>query len=119
MKKYNSPSNKSIHDLIMEEFDVDLPIGKVTGLSIKDPIVMLKNENYVHNEYDVIEYLAFYRFVEWKFISQALISIRGRKYDLIKILVTDLVNSNCWTEVFYFEVSDCFEYNTNHLVEME
>lgn len=105
MKPFNPTT--CIHDLIKKEFDVDLPIGKGTGLSVDDAIVMKVDADYVHNEYVVLNYLALYRLVDWHFNRQALILYGDRKYDLIKINVTNLVNSNNWTEVYYFDVTDC------------
>ena len=61
--------NASIHDLIFDEFDVDLPICKGTCLSVDDAIVMKVDADYVHNEYLVLDFLALYRLVEWKFIT--------------------------------------------------
>lgn len=119
MNIFKTPETMNVHDLIQKEFDIDLPIGKGAGLSVDDPIVMKADHNFVHNEYQVIEYLASYRLIKWQFVSQALIRIGDRKYDLIKISLNNLVDSKNWTEVIYFDVSDCLGINADTMVEME
>lgn len=114
--RFNAPENKNVHDLILEEFDVDLSIGKGTGISVNDPIVMNVDVDYVHNEYVVLEYLGYYRFVEWKVLGQKLLCCGDKRFDCITISVSEVVdNTEVWKEEFFFDVSKCLDDN---MIEM-
>ncbi len=112
---------KSIHDLIQKEFDIALPISSGTGLSIDDPIFMNVDIDYVHNEYVVLEYLSFSRFMEWQRKGQKLINYNDRFIDCLTITVSDLTDNidNIWTENYYFDVTDCIGINPDGMVEMD
>lgn len=106
--RFKAPENRSIHDLIFEEFDVDLPIESGTGVSVDDAIIMNIDVDYVHNEYVVLEYLGFYRFVDWKVLGQKLLCCGDKRFDCITISVSDVVDkSEVWTEEFFFDVGMC------------
>lgn len=118
--RFNALDNRSIHDLIFEEFDVDLPIASGTGTSVNDPIVMSVDENYVHHEYLVLEFLGYYRFTEWQFKGQSLLCCGDKRFDCITISVCDLIcTDSVWTEEYFFDITDCMGINADRMVEMK
>ncbi len=121
MKNFKVPENTSIHDLIQNEFDIDLPISSGTGLSIDDPIIMNVHVDYVQSEFEVLEFLGYLRSVKWKRLMQELLVHNDKYIDRITINVTDLMDNknNSWTEEYYFDVNDCIKLNANILIKME
>lgn len=116
-KSLEIPSNQTIREIISDLFQINLPITGGNGKSIEDAIVMLEDENYVHNESVVLEYLGFYRFVDWKVLGQKLLCCGDKRFDCITISVSEVVDkSEVWTEEFFFDVSNCLGDN---MVEME
>lgn len=101
----------SVKDLLKSAFDLNLDIGKGKGTA-DDPIQMPANAEYVHCEYEVLEFLGYYRSVGWQRLNQKLIH-DGRKYlDCLTISVWDLQDSSKlpWQEEFYFDVSNCLAF---------
>ena len=100
----------SVKELLKAAFDLNLDIGHGTGTS-SDPIQMLANAEYVHNEYEVLEFLGYYRSVGWQRQSQKLIHDGSKYLDCITISVWDLMDSSevTWQEEFYFDVSVCLD----------
>lgn len=98
----------SVKYLLKASFDLELDIDQGTGTA-DDPIQMPANAEYVHGEYEVLEFLGYYRSVGWQRLSQKLIHNDSRYCDCITISVWDLMDSSkeTWQEEFYFDVSDC------------
>lgn len=101
-------SHTSVKDLLKAAFDLNLDIGQGKGTA-DDPIKMPANAEYVHCEYEVLEFLGYYRSVGWQRQSQKLIQDGCKYLDCITISVWDLMDSSKlpWQEDFYFDVSDC------------
>jgi hypothetical protein len=102
--------DQSIHDIINEAYLSNLPIGKGTG-SIDDPIIMLPDIDYVHNEYEVLGFLGYYRKIEWLSVSQRLLHTDGKYIDSLTISISEISDSlaNSRNETYYFDVTLCFE----------
>ena len=100
----------SVKKLLNSTFDLELEIGQGTGTA-DDPIQMPANAEYVHGEYEVLEFLGYYRSVGWQRLSQELIHDGSKYLDGITISVWDLTDSSkeACIEEFYFDVSDCLE----------
>lgn len=108
MKNFNLPENINIHDLIQSKFDIDLPISSGTGLFIDDPIFMNIDVDYVHNEFEVLDFLGYLRSIRWERQKQELLTDNDKYIDRITITVTDLMDntSDSWTEEYFFDVTD-------------
>lgn len=119
-KPFEIPNNQTIREIISDLFQINLPITGGNGKSIKDAIVMNVDENYVQNEYVVLEYLGFSRFMEWKVLGQKLLCIGDKRFDCITISVYDVLdNTDVWTEEYFFDITDCLGINADRMVEME
>ena len=117
MKSFKVQANISIHNLIQNEFDIDLPISSGTGISVADPIIMNVDMDYVNNEFETLKFLAYFRSIKWKRMQQKLFNIGDRYIDCITIKVTDLMDwtSDSWTEEYFFDVTDNLEMISNLL----
>ena len=123
-KSFEIPNNQTIRELINDLFLIDLPIKGGNGKSIKDAIILEVTEvnDYVATEYEVMEFWGYYRSILWKSLGQTLICVDERKYDCLKIRVSNLINRNVsdWIEEYYFDITDCFSKNAKLVfVEME
>jgi hypothetical protein len=123
-KPFEIPNNQTIRELINDLFLIDLPIKGGSGESIVDAIILeITEENdYVATEYEVLKFLGYCRSILWKSLGQTLICVDDKKYDCLKIRVSDLMNRNVsdWIEEYYFDITDCFIKNAKLVfVEME
>ena len=119
-KPFEIPNNQTIREIISDSFQINLPITGGNGKSIDDAIVMKVDQDYVHNEYMVLEYLGYYRFVDWKVLGQKLLCCGDKRFDCITISVSEVVDkSEVWTEEFFFDVGMCLGDNMIEMVEMK
>jgi hypothetical protein len=96
---------------IFKEYNIDLPIKSGDGISIENPIVIDKTQqyNYVRIEKDCITYACRILQMEWFLLKQALVIHEGKYIDVIKIgmLKKDDFQNNFEIAQFYFDISDC------------
>jgi len=101
---------ENLHDQILEDTGIDLPIGLGSGLSIDDPSKMLVLEHYGHTEANIISfYLRNYELLAWDVVKHEQVIVGDRKIDCIELSVSESPDdmNNAWTEKYYFDITDC------------
>ena len=94
--------------LIKEVFGVDLPIRNGFGSSFETAVVIkldLPDNYYVRTQREYLNYMAIFRKIEWKKISQALVEHHGRTYDIIEIETRKKNGKKLTLETHYFDIT--------------
>ncbi|MBT0653357.1 hypothetical protein [Geomobilimonas luticola] len=102
----------SIREMLKNDFGVDLPISGGWGNTIENAVIVhygIPND-YVSVEHSYLKLLGMGRQVSWKRIQQQLLTVGDRKYDKLKIEVTQETESEISTTIenYYFDITDCF-----------
>lgn len=100
-----------IREVIINNFNIDLPISCGTGNSLANPIVLEKTEinDYVNTEYVILKYIGLLRGIEWKLIQQENFEIEGHVMDKIKIETKFRTETEIVTQIenYYFDITEC------------
>lgn len=94
------------------DFGIDLPIKGGNGNSFYNAVIIEKTsvkKDYVETEYDYLKYIGLGRGIDWKILSQEVISKHGKTMDKIKIETTETNKTEIITQVenYYFDISEC------------
>jgi hypothetical protein len=105
----------TLRELLLNNFDVDLPISGGFGGSKDDPIILLAEArpDYVATEYTILRCIGMVRRVEWKQKQQTLLMHMGRFLDQIKIETIETSETEIITSTvnYYFDVSACINHD--------
>ena len=92
------------------------------GSSMENPLVISETDDYVHLEYELLDYLLQgpARFVTYRVLMQSLYEKDGRSYDALKVEVTDLDKlldgEECSSEeTWWFDITAGFEAMSKEL----
>ncbi|MEO6819140.1 MAG: hypothetical protein ABI266_04065 [Ginsengibacter sp.] len=101
----------NLKKLLLDDFNMDLPISGGIGNSIDNPFLIGKTNlsYYVGTEMAVLKYLGLGRRIEWKTIQQELLTHNSRRLDKIKIETKKTTEDQVITQIenFYFDINDC------------
>ncbi len=111
--KYSTKKKSAVRRQIKIDFEIDLPIKGGNGNSFYNAVIIEKailNNDYVKTEYDYLKYIGLGRGIDWKIISQEVLSKHGRTMDKIKIETTETTPDGIITQVenYYFDITECF-----------
>lgn len=103
----------NVKELIRKDFGINLPIKGGFGDSMENAVIIEYEgglNDFVATEYAYLKYIGIGRRIEWKILEQALISENDRRYDKIKIEVTQIIDEKFTSRVenYYFDITDCF-----------
>ena len=102
----------NLHDIIQEEFGVDLPISGGAGKSRDDAIVIhkVKPNNYVEVEYAILNCICSPRNMKWRMLQQSVLDHNNRVLDQLDIeTMEDVPEKNIKrVKSYYFGVTECY-----------
>ena len=96
---------------IRDVFGVDLAIRNGFGSSFETAVGMeldLPDNDYVRTQREYLNYIAIFRKIEWKKISQQLVEHNDRTYDIIEIDTWKKNEKMVTKETHYFDITECW-----------
>ena len=102
----------NLHEMLLEDFGIDLPISGGTGNSESSPIVIHYRDpnDYVATEYTVLRMLGVGRRITWELLQEHTYEKARRRLEQMKIRAQWIEGENRITQVenYYFDITECF-----------
>lgn len=117
MSEQSSAHQSTLREILLSDFNLDLPLAGGFGGSKDDPIIILPEArpDYVAVEYAILRCIGIVRRVEWKLKRQTLLHYKGKTLDQMKIETIETTEAEIITSTvnYYFDVSACMNHEAS------